>query len=73
MGALSWRTDITGRKVPSKVHLVDCDTCGGEGKLSDRHPNNPDALEIDCEECGGDGRVRCADDGCCDFDPPEDD
>lgn len=69
----AWKTDISGRTVPTKTHLVDCPDCGGAGYFTDRHPHDPSAKDIKCERCDEDGRTRCADDGCCDFDPPEDD
>lgn len=73
MGA--WKTDsFSGLKVPAQPHLVDCDTCEGAGTLvAGFHANDPNADEVDCEDCAGSGQRRCDNDGCCDFDPPEDD
>lgn len=74
MNTTAWRTDITGRKVPTKPHLVPCGFCGGAGTVlgEGRSGNDPYAPEFECETCAGSGEVQCADDGCCDFDPPED-
>jgi hypothetical protein len=63
---------LTGRVVPKKPHLVPCSCCEGAGSHTDRHPHDPAALDVECDECKGSGLQRCADDGCCDFDPPED-
>lgn len=73
MNSTTWRTDITGRKLPAKPHLVTCWLCEGAGEVlaEGRHGNDPYAPSFECEQCGGSGKTRCADDGCCDFDPPE--
>lgn len=74
MARSDWQTDsFSGLRSPKVPHLVDCDTCGGAGTLiAGAHAHNPSSPEVDCGDCGGDGRVRCADDGCCDYDPPGD-
>lgn len=70
---MGWKTEaLAGRKVPTRPHLVDCSVCAGVGQLTDGHPNDPYTPDVECEGCGGAGQTRCADDGCCDFDPPDD-
>lgn len=74
---MDWRIEtLTGRKVPARVHLVDCGMCEGAGEVLGEgagNANDPGAKVFKCEDCNGGGQVRCADDGCCDYDPPEDD
>lgn len=75
MNSTIWKREpITGRIVPKKPHLVECPDCGGAGEVLGEgfHGNDPGAPVFSCEQCGGGGRVRCADDGCCDYEPPED-
>lgn len=69
---MNWITSLDGfTKTPSKPHLIDCADCGGAGLFTNSHPHDPNAEEFTCERCDGSGQTRCADDGCCDYDPPE--
>ena len=75
---MEWKTDsFSGLKVPTKPHLVTCELCEGVGELlgeASRGAHDPAAQVFECEDCRGSGKKLCGNvDGCCDYDPPEDD
>lgn len=39
--------------------IIKCPDCDGEGSICDRHPHDPDAVDMECESCCGIGSWVC--------------
>lgn len=63
----SWADDVEGAEVPSTEdfkceecdgeHEIDCDVCGGTGRVEGE--TDEEGQEEDCEECEATGKVEC--------------
>jgi DnaJ-class molecular chaperone len=48
----------------SMVLVTQCPECGGDGRRSLGHPNDPYGRTMECEECGGGGEIPAACERC---------